>query len=255
MKVTVIGCSGSIPGPRGPASAYLVEHDGYHVVLDLGSGSLGVLQQHLSLADLDAVVLTHLHGDHCLDVCPLYVARRYAGLRRESRIPVYGPHGTAARIGAAYDAFGDPSHDLSREFAFLDLSALEELGPFRVQVARMAHPVPTFAIRLEAAGVSLVYSSDTGPTDVLVELSRDATLLICEASDAEQPDRPRGLHMCGREAGEAARAASVGSLLLTHVPPWNDPVVTQAEAAAVFAGDVMLATSGLVVEVGATSGS
>jgi ribonuclease BN (tRNA processing enzyme) len=250
VRLTVVGCSGSLPGPDSAASCYLVEHEGFHMLIDLGSGALGPLQTHLSLAELDAVVLSHLHGDHCLDVCPLYVARRYAGLRRESRIPVFGPHGAAARIGAAYDAFGDPSHDLSREFAFGDIATLDELGPFQVRVARMAHPVPTFGIRLDAAGRSLVYSGDTGPTAALVELARGADVLLAEASDAELPDRPSGLHMCGREAGEAAQAAGVAALVLTHIPPWNDPATTRAEAAAAYSGDVTLATPGMVVEVG-----
>jgi ribonuclease BN (tRNA processing enzyme) len=251
VKLTVIGCSGSLPGPDSSASCYLVEHDGFHVVLDLGSGALGSLQRYLSLTELDAVVLSHLHGDHCLDVCPLYVARRYAGLRKESRIPIYGPHGAAARIGAAYDSFGDPSHDLSREFAFVDITTLKELGPFQVRVARMAHPVPAFAVRLEVAGTSLVYSGDTGPTAALAELARGADLLLAEASDAELPDRPTGLHMCGREAGEAAQAAGVSALVLTHIPPWNDPHQARVEAAAVFSGGVTLGSPGMVVEVGA----
>jgi ribonuclease BN (tRNA processing enzyme) len=241
-----------MPGPDGPASCYLVEHDGFHLVIDLGSGAVGALQRHLPLADLDAVMLTHLHGDHCLDVCPLYIARRYAGLRREGRIPVLGPHGTAARIGAAYDAFGDPSHDLSREFAFGDLATVTEIGPFQVTIARMAHPVPTFGVRLDVDGASLAYSSDTGPTPVLVELARGADVLLAEASDPDLPGRPTALHMCGREAGEAAAHAGVGTLLLTHLPPWADAQQTQAGAAAACPDStVTLATPGMVVNVGA----
>jgi ribonuclease BN (tRNA processing enzyme) len=252
VKLTVVGCCGSMPGPDSPASCYLVEHDGFHLIMDLGSGAIGALQRHLDLADLDAVLLTHLHGDHCLDVCPLYIARRYAGLRRDSRIPVLGPHGTAARIGAAYDAFGDPSHDLSREFAFGDLATVTEIGPFQVTVARMAHPVPTFGVRLEVDGASLAYSGDTGPTLALVELAHGADVLIAEASDPDVPDRPAALHMCGREAGEIAAQAHVDTLLLTHLPPWADAEQTLAGAAAAFPdGTVMLAAAGMVVNVGA----
>jgi ribonuclease BN (tRNA processing enzyme) len=251
VKLTIVGCSGSMPGPGGPASCYLVEHDGYRLIMDLGSGALGALQQHLDLADLDAVLLSHLHGDHCLDVCPLYIARRYAGQRRDGRIPVLGPHGAAARIGAAYDAFGDPSHDLSREFAFGDLATLTEIGPFRVTVDRMAHPVPTFGVRLEADGAVLAYSGDTGPTPALVELARDADLLLAEASDPDVPGRPTALHMCGREAGEAAAQAKVGTLVLTHLPPWADARLTLAGAQSAFPdGTVTLAAPGMVVNLG-----
>ena len=97
MRLTIVGCAGSFPGPDSAASCYLVEADDdagrrWRVLLDLGSGALGPLQRHLPLADLDAVLLSHLHPDHCADLCGLYVALRYnpAG-RPERRLPVYGP--------------------------------------------------------------------------------------------------------------------------------------------------------------------
>jgi ribonuclease BN (tRNA processing enzyme) len=251
VKLTIVGCSGSMPGPDGPTSCYLVEHDGFRLVVDLGSGAVGALQRHMDLAELDAVLISHLHGDHCLDMCPLYIARRYAGQRRESRIPVLGPLGAAARIGAAYDAFGDPSHDLSREFAFGDISTLTEIGPFQVTVARMAHPVPTFGIRLEADGATLAYSGDTGPTPDLVALAEGVDVLLAEASDPDVPGRPTALHMCGREAGEAANQAGVGALILTHLPPWANAAQTLAGAVDAFPGGaVSLAEPGMVVHVG-----
>src|SRR5580698_10882582 len=77
MRLTIIGCSGSFPGPESPASSYLLEAEGFRLVLDLGNGALGVLQRHASLYDIDAVALSHLHADHCLDMCGYWVARRY----------------------------------------------------------------------------------------------------------------------------------------------------------------------------------
>ena len=79
MKLTVIGCAGSAPGPKSPASCYLVEHDGFRLVLDLGNGAFGPLQGLLDPATIDAVFLSHLHADHCLDVAPFVVWHRYSG--------------------------------------------------------------------------------------------------------------------------------------------------------------------------------
>ena len=108
MQVTVVGCAGSFPGPDSPASCYLVEHGGTRVLLDLGNGSLGVLQRHADIFDIDAVVLTHLHADHCLDLASYYVARRYHPEGPRDPVPVLGPPGTSARMARAYDLAEQP---------------------------------------------------------------------------------------------------------------------------------------------------
>ena len=95
MRLTVIGCAGSFPGPDSPASCYLVEADGFRMLLDLGNGALGVLQRHAGLYDIDAICLSHLHGDHCLDMSSYWVARTYAPGGPKPPVPVYGPAGTA----------------------------------------------------------------------------------------------------------------------------------------------------------------
>ena len=249
MRLTVIGCSGSMPGPDGPASCYLVERDDTVILLDLGSGALGVLQQHVDLARLDAVLLTHLHPDHCLDLCALHVARRYGRMRGTDPLPVYGPRGTDARVAAAYDDIGDPAHDMSQEFDFRDLTTLHRLGAFSIRVAGMAHSVPTYAIRLDAGGASVVYSGDTGPNEALVDISRGVDLLVAEAADVDRPDNVVNLHMSGRQAGTMARRAGVAHLMVTHVPPWHDRDVALAEARAEFDGRVTLASTGLVIDL------
>src|SRR5580698_3351473 len=107
MKITVLGCSGSVPGPESPASSYLVEADGFRVVLDMGNGSFGALQRHIHPADVDAIVITHLHADHCIDLTAYIVSLRYGGAGHRERpgrpIPLIGPEGTQARLAAAYD--------------------------------------------------------------------------------------------------------------------------------------------------------
>jgi ribonuclease BN (tRNA processing enzyme) len=253
VKLTVVGCSGSLPGPDSPASCYLVEamHDGaiFRLVLDLGSGALGPLQRYVPLEGIGAVLLSHLHADHVLDMCGYYVARKYSPHRGGAPIPVHGPAGTAARLARAYDLPESPG--MTGQFAFSPLCAASalELGPFRVTVARVEHPGEAYAVRVEHDGRAIVYSGDTAPCDALVELARDADLFLCEASFQEGRDTAPGLHLNGRQAGEHAARAGVRLLVLTHVPPWNDPMRAVAEAAATYDGPIQLARAGATYEL------
>ncbi len=248
MRLTVVGCSGSFPGPDSPASCYLVEAAGYCVVLDLGNGSLGALSRHVPIFEVDAVLLSHLHADHCMDLCSYYVARRYRPEGALPPIPVLGPSGTAARMARAYDIGEDPG--MSKQFDFVRYPEHAfELGPLRVRVQRVVHPVETYAVRVEHGGRALAYSGDTAPSDALVELARGVDVLVAEASFHDGEQHEPGLHMTGREAGEHAARAGVGRLVVTHVPPWNDAERTLAEAATAYDGPAALARSGLVVHV------
>lgn len=247
MRLTVIGCSGSFPGPDSPASCYLVEHDGFRLVLDLGNGSLGVLQRFIDLADIDAIVLSHLHADHCLDMCGLYVAQRYHPGGPRSRIPVWGPRGTALRLARAYDLPEQPG--MTGEFDFRDLVAGEHaIGPFTVTAARVNHPVEAYGVRLEADGHAIAYSGDTAETPALIELARDADVALFEASCVDAQPAP-GVHLTARQAAEHAQAAGARLLVLTHLVAWNDLEATLAEADPGFDGEILLASSGLVVDV------
>jgi ribonuclease BN (tRNA processing enzyme) len=244
--LTVLGCSGSGPGPASPASGYLVTAGDTHVVLDLGNGALGALHRHLDPARLSAVALTHLHVDHCADVPSLAVHRRHGRPRTRGRLPVHAPVDAPARLAAAYAASPREHPDLSDTFAFHPHTGDPvAIGELTLRAAPVDHPVEAYALRVEHAGASLVYSGDTGPCAGLVELARGADVLLCEASRPHVPPLPPGLHLSGRQAGEHAAAAGVGRLVVTHVPPWHDPAALAAEARAVFDGPVEVATAGL----------
>jgi ribonuclease BN (tRNA processing enzyme) len=243
MRLTVIGCSGSYPGPDSACSAYLVEHEGFHVLLDLGSGSLGPLQREVGLLDIDAVLLSHLHADHCLDLCPYVVFRRYRAAGVPPRVPVLGPRGTHGRLAAAYDPTS--TDGLTDVFAFRALEPGEsEIGPFTLRVDRVNHPVEAFAMRLTAGGRTLTYSGDTGVCDALVRLAAGSDVLLCEATFQDGPDLPPDLHLTGREAGEHAAKAEVGRLLVTHAPPGADAAGIAAAAEQAFGGPTERVTAG-----------
>ncbi len=265
MRLTIVGCSGSMSGPDSAASCYLVQapHRGrtYSLVLDCGPGSAGQLFRYLDPREVDAFGLSHLHPDHCADLCSYYVAARYSPTAAWPVRPVYGPSGTALRLARAYAADLDevePGPGFGQQFDWKVWGAEQDLGPFRVRAVRVEHPVEAYALRVEeraGAGGVLVYSGDTGPCDALVSLSRGADLLLAEASFRDQPGNPAGLHLSGREAASAAESAAVGALVLTHIPPWHDRDEVHAEAAPHFSGPVSMAVPGASWLIGAPGGA
>jgi len=249
VLLTIVGCSGSFPGPDSPASCYLVEADGFRLLLDLGNGALGALQRYAGLYDIDAVCLSHLHADHCLDLCSYAVARYHHPEGPRPAIPVYGPAGTQERMTACYGSHGSAA--MTESFDFIELRpGTIEIGPLRVSADHMNHPVETFGFRLEQAGRALAYSADTGESAPLVELARDADLLLCEASFLDGPDLPAGLHLTARQAGRHATRAGVRQLVLTHLVPWNDRQITEHEAGTGFSGPLAFAASGMRLGIG-----
>lgn len=248
MKLSVLGCAGSFPGPDSPCSSYLLEAEGFRLLLDFGTGALGALQRHpAGMHGVDAILLSHLHCDHILDACSYLIARRYDPQTRHRSIPIYGPSGTAERI-LTIDGPGD---GLSFVDDVYDVNTLQPgkitIGPFVVTTARVNHPGEAFGIRIECNGRVLAYSGDTGESEALVNLAYGADLFLCEASYLESKPHPSDLHLTGRQAGHYATAASVNALVLTHlISAWNDPLETLAEAKATYSGDIRLASPGAV---------
>lgn len=267
MRLTVVGCSGSTSGPSSPASCYLVqapfEGRTFSLVLDLGPGAFGALQNHVDASTVDAYGLSHLHPDHCLDLCAAYVAARYSPTAPWPRVPVFAPSGAGERIARAYDvppregAPGEGGVPVGEWFDYRTWAPEQTVGPFRVATAAVDHPVEAYAVRVTEAtgGASLVFSGDTGPCDALVDLARGedgggVDLLLVESAFLEGPDLPRGVHLTGAQAAAAGASAGVRTLVLTHVPPWNDPEQVLAEAAPHFSGPIALAVTGAVWPVG-----
>ncbi|AQZ66160.1 Metal-dependent hydrolases of the beta-lactamase superfamily III [[Actinomadura] parvosata subsp. kistnae] len=249
MKVTIVGCSGSYPGPDSPASCYLLEADGFRLLLDLGSGSLGALQRHIGLYDVDAICLSHLHADHCLDICGYHVARTYGPAAPYPALPVYAPAGAPARLAAAYGMPEEPGLETAFDFVALTPGSYE-IGPFTLTAGLVNHPVEAYGFRVANGSASVAYSGDTGESNELVKLAAGTDLLLCEASFVEGPDLPPGLHLTGRQAAEHAAKADVGKLVLTHLVPWNDQATVLEEALdGGYSGPVELARSGAVYDL------
>ena len=246
MRLTVLGCAGSFPGPDSACSAYLVEAEGFRLLIDFGAGSLSALQRYATLTSIDAILLSHLHADHILDACNYVVVRRYAPDGPYPTLPVYAPAGASGRLAAAY---GEGMLDDVYEFHELASGQLK-IGPFAITVDRVNHPVETYGVRLEHAGRVLAYSADTAPCDALHRLAHNADLFLCEASYVDGEENPPELHLTGRDAGEAATKAGAARLLLTHlVDAWGSESNTVESASAAFAGPVEVARAGGRYEV------
>lgn len=247
MRLTVIGSAGTFPGPESPCASYLVEQDGFRLLLDLGSGAVGALQRYHptgNVLDVDTVLLSHLHGDHWLDLIPYAYARSYAPNGRAQRLTVFSPPGLAKRL----TSLGTTTVCEAYELNTLPPGPVS-LGPFQVAFARTAHPVECYAMRLTAGGRTLVYSADTGPCAELVTLARGADTLLCEASNADGEQHPPRLHLTGRQAGEHAAQAGVGRLVLTHIVPYVDPARTRSFAAEAYPGPIELAAPGASYDI------
>ncbi|MCM0620457.1 MBL fold metallo-hydrolase [Nocardioides bruguierae] len=256
----VLGCSGSYPGPESPASSYVLEapfDDGtgertWRVVVDLGSGALSNLQRWSDPLGVDAVLISHLHADHCLDLCGYYVMRKYHPTGQQPMIPVWGPEDTAGRMARAYDLPEEPG--MSEEFDFLDWADAPaegvRVGPFTVHTRAVDHPVLAYGMRIEVDGAVLAYTGDTGPCPQLTELARDADVLLAEASFREGDVNPPNLHLTAAECGTLATEAGVQHLVLTHIPPWYEKAPQVDEARSTFGGGrISLAEPGMLVEL------
>lgn len=261
MQLTIIGCSGSFPGPQSPASCYLVtaQYQGrtWRIVLDLGNGALGAIQKHLDLADIDAVCLTHLHPDHYMDLCGLHVAVRWCpeGWPAD-RIAVYGPSGTADRLALSYGMDPDPGMHEDFRFHTWQPRVPVQVGPFTITPVPVRHPVEEpYALRVECLqddGTvrTLAYSGDTDSCDGLVEAASGVDMFLCEAAYQDGRDEHlEGIHLTGARAGEAAAEAKAGRLLLTHIPVWTDPRVLVKHAGQRYRGNLSVAVDGVTYAV------
>ncbi len=182
MRLTVLGGTGGWPTAGTACSGYLVEHDGYRVLIDPGYATFPRLLEHCDAAAVDAVLVSHGHPDHCADLNPLLRARAMAD-RPAPPLPVYAPPGALDAV-LALDRPGmlDDTFEL-REFA---PGAAFETGPFAVRTWLLPHWRPNAGLRLHAGGAVLAYTGDTGPSPDLLSLARDADVFVAEASYPER---------------------------------------------------------------------
>jgi ribonuclease BN (tRNA processing enzyme) len=205
------------------------------------------LQQLLTQIDdgaVDAVIVTHEHPDHCVDLHGLFRVRRYS-YPQEPKIPLYCPAGVLDRLSGL-----EPDVDLGEVFEHRPLPGRYDVGPFAITGERLPHFVPTVGIRLVGNGVVIGYATDTGPCETLADIGRDADLYILDATDrpGELDAAERNL-LTASEAGEWAQRAGAKRLLLTHLWPGTQPAGSAVRAQRMFDGPVQVAHRGLVIDL------
>lgn len=237
----MLGSCGAWPEAGRACAGFLLEYDGFKVVLDLGYATLPRLLEHCPDGEVDAVVVTHQHPDHCVDVSALARVRHYQA-PDSAPIPLYCPPGVLDVLRAL-----EPRPDPATVFAVHDLAGAREIGPFRLETAALPHYVTNLGVRLSAPGLTVSYTGDSGPAPELAALAEGADLHISDATHQLPPPEPRFL-MTAREAAAGAKGAT--RLLLTHFWPGTDRALSVSQAQEVFFGDVIAAEEGLVLDLG-----
>jgi ribonuclease BN (tRNA processing enzyme) len=236
MKLTVIGYWGGYPKVNGASSGYLLEHEGFHLLLDCGSGVLAKLQNVLQPEDLDSVILSHYHPDHIADIGVLQHARLIQGFlgKTMSNLPIYGH---------AFDAheFAKLTYkEVTKGNAYQPDQVLT-VGPFQISFLKTDHPVPCYAMRIEAGGKTLVFTGDSSFKEEFILFSKSADVLLCECNFYAHQNGKAAGHMNSHDAGVLAREADVKQLILTHLPHYGNISELIHEASQEFTGIIMLA--------------
>ena len=243
MKLTVIGSMGAYSAPGRPSSGYLLQHDGFNLMLDFGSGVLMGVQQHIDINDLDAVYLSHYHPDHTADVgCLQHAVKIQTDLGiRKTQLNFYGSPEDPYFEKLDY-------HDYTLKNP-VEPGLCEQIGPFSCTFLLNPHPGGSLAVRLEAGSRSLVYTADTGWNSELPGFASDCGLLLCESSLFEEfRGRVEG-HLTAGEAGKAGRLSGASVLALCHFPHFRTVEELLPEADAEFGRKAVLAEPGRVFDL------
>jgi ribonuclease BN (tRNA processing enzyme) len=246
LRLTVLGSSSSIPRPGRACAGYLIEGGGAAVAADLGTGALANLRHVMPSENLDAVIISHMHADHFIDLIPMRYELKYGPRANGRRVALYLPPGGEVMLRRLVDSFARESpHDFMGEVFDVhtfDPNATLRVGEMSIRFAPTHHFIPTFASRYELPGTCLCYSSDAAPDDTLTAFARHADIFVCEATLLPNEREPgeRG-HMSAAEAAMTARDADVARLVISHWPTETTAAKLHAEAAAEFAGPITVA--------------
>ncbi|MFJ5925803.1 MBL fold metallo-hydrolase [Kitasatospora sp. NPDC092948] len=245
LHLTVLGSATPYPSADNPCSGYLLSSGRTRIWVDAGSGTLGPLQRHVRLDELDAIWISHLHADHSADLLTAYYGLLFADLAPAAPVPLFGPPGTADRL-AGFLTNSATRSPVESAFAVTELTDGHQVrvGALELTSRAVSHGIPAFALRAESGGTSLVYSGDTAPCPNLTDLAAGCTALLCEAEGSRPPTDGDQVHHTPEDTGETATAAGAQRLIVTHVGRTLTPRQAVARAASRYAGPVEYAAPG-----------
>lgn len=243
MKVTVIGFWGGFPGVNEATSGYLLEHDGFQLLVDCGSGVLSQLQNYIHTDDLDAIIVSHFHHDHVADIGPMQYARIISNSMqgRSNILPIYAHT-------AEENEFKRLTHEGSTIGVAYNPNEALQIGPFSITFMKTNHPAVCYAMRITAGGQTVVYTADSSYLDEFIDFAKDADLFICECNMYAGQDGTKFGHMNSTEAGQISSRANVKELWITHLPHHGNHQDLIEQAREEFTGNIQLAKSGLTWE-------
>jgi ribonuclease BN (tRNA processing enzyme) len=245
MRLTVLGGCGAFPAAGQACSGYLLEHDGFRLLIDPGYAIVPRLLEVVTAESVNAVFVSHGHPDHCADLNPLLRARNF-GDSPAVALPIYALPGALDAVLALDGNMLDGTHTV-HEF---QAGRRFGIGPFEADTRLLPHWVPNAGVRLSAGDQTIMYTGDSGPSQDVIELARDADLLLAEATYPDQlPDGFKGNLTSAREAGQQATQAGARRLLLTHLWPGVEAQAAMDAARAEYEGEIAVAAAGLVVDL------
>ncbi|ESU32549.1 hypothetical protein G3A_10855 [Bacillus sp. 17376] len=242
MKLTIVGFWGGYPKVNEASTGYLLEHEGFRLMIDFGSGVLAKLQNFVQPEELDALVLSHYHPDHIADIGVLQHARLIQGFlgKKSPQLPIYGhTHDKQEFAKLTYK-------NITKGVAY-DPAKKLNVGPFTISFISAVHPVPCYAMRIEAGGKSLVYIADTSFKEEFIPFASAADLLLSECNFYGNQDGKGAGHMNSCDNGKLAEGAGVKQLVLTHLPHYGEIDQLVSEASKAFHGPITLAREGFEI--------
>lgn len=241
MKITVIGCYGGFPNKNEACSGYLIESGDCNILIDCGSGVLSLIQNYIDINKIDAVILSHYHGDHISDVfCLQYqTAISFALGMRKKPLEIY-----AHNLNTKFQELNYKEFCIAKE---INENSRLDFGKLNITFKWMNHGEPSLGMRIEEEGKVLAYSGDTGLCDNVLEICKNADVFLCEASLLNEYIGKIQGHLSGGQAGKVASRSEVKKLVLTHFPNFIDINELEKEASQEYSGSIIKAKKGLVL--------